>query len=131
MIHLVYLGPLEGIRQRDPLSLLLFTIVAEALGAMLIKIKDFGLTRGYEARKNEEAVTHLQFADDTILFSLVRKNVINSKKNFAVLSLILKIEDQYVKRVYSQGLVAQRRQTSLWPIASTTKLRGPIQYFIF
>lgn len=103
MIHLVYLGPLEGIIQRDPLSLFLFTIVAEALGAMLTKIKDFGLTRGYEARQNEEAVTHIQFADDTILFSWVRKNVINSKKNFAVLSLILKIEDQYVKEFLRRG----------------------------
>lgn len=89
MIHLVYLGPLEGIRQRDPFYLFLFTIVAEALGAMLLKIKDLGLTRGYEARQKEEAVTHPQFAGDTILFSFMRKNAINSKKNFAVLSLIL------------------------------------------
>lgn len=50
----------------------LFTIIAEALGAVLTKAKESGLISRFEAHEAHgggEAVTHLQFADDKILFT--------------------------------------------------------------
>lgn len=57
-----------GICQGDPLSPFLFTIVAEALGALLVRATDIGLVKGFEAVKNGKMISHLQFADDAILF---------------------------------------------------------------
>ena len=43
--------------------------MAEALGALFKKAKEIGLIEGFEASGGGETVTHLQFADDTILFT--------------------------------------------------------------
>lgn len=59
----------QGIRQGEPLSPFLFTTVAEALSALLVNGKGCGCSGGFEVGSGEEAITHLQFADDTILFS--------------------------------------------------------------
>lgn len=68
-------GASRGLRQGDPLSPFLFTIVAEALGALLSKAKDLGMIRGFETRKGGEAITHLQFTDNTMLFSYTKANI--------------------------------------------------------
>ena len=71
----------RGIKQGDPLSPFLFTIVAKAMGALLKKAKDIGLIGGFEDRKSGEVVTHLQFADDKILFNIARwEEVANLKQ---------------------------------------------------
>lgn len=41
----------------------------EALGALLSKATELDLIKGFDVACNGEAVTHLQFADDTFLFS--------------------------------------------------------------
>lgn len=58
----------RSIRQGDPLSPFLFTIVAEALGALLVQAPDIGLVKGFEAVHNGETISHLQFMDSTVLF---------------------------------------------------------------
>lgn len=60
------------LRQCDPLSPFLFTIVTEALGALLSKAMDLGLIGGFKMGRDGVVVTHLQFANDTILFSSTR-----------------------------------------------------------
>lgn len=47
----------------------LFTLVAEALGAFMVKAKDTELIEGFKAGDKEEAISHLQFAIDVVLFS--------------------------------------------------------------
>lgn len=56
-----------GLRQGDSLFPFLFLIVVEAFGALLIKVYQGGLLEGFQVRDNGVMVTHLQFADDTLI----------------------------------------------------------------
>ncbi|XP_058745931.1 uncharacterized protein LOC131618790 [Vicia villosa] len=56
----------KGLRQGDPLSPFLFTLVAEGLAKMMDKAIHLGLFKGFKI--NEETSFHLlQFADDTVV----------------------------------------------------------------
>lgn len=61
-------SPQRGLRQRDPLSPFLFNIVTEGLNILLEKAKERRLIRGTVVEPNEMRFSHLQFADDTIVF---------------------------------------------------------------
>lgn len=58
----------KGLRQGDPLSPFLFNIVMEGLNLLLGRAKDLGLIKGVSVGFSEIQLTHLQFADDTLLF---------------------------------------------------------------
>lgn len=58
----------KGLRQGDPLSPFLFNLVLEALNLMLERARDLDIIRGARIGANGVTVTHLQFADDTIIF---------------------------------------------------------------
>lgn len=55
-------GASRGLWQGDPLSPFLFTIMAEPLGALLVRAMDYGLIKGFEASWNGKQSTCLQFA---------------------------------------------------------------------
>ena len=59
----------KGLQQGDPLSPMLFVIVAEALHALMEKSKHHILIKDFVVDNVDVEVTHLQFADDTIMFS--------------------------------------------------------------
>lgn len=73
----------RGLRQCDPLSPFHFTIVTEALGALLSKAMDLGFIGGFKMGIDRVVVNHLQFANDTILFSSTRW------KEIAVLKILV------------------------------------------
>ena len=56
-------------RQGDPFSHFLFTLVADVLNRMMIKVKETGLTTGFIVGRDKTRVSLLQFADDTSFFS--------------------------------------------------------------
>ena len=60
--------PERGLRQGDPLSPLLFNLVGEVLHCMLSKAERVGLFQGVNFGNNGDTVSHLQYADDTVLF---------------------------------------------------------------
>ena len=60
--------PTRGIRQGDPLSLYLFLFCTEGLHSLLQHSADSGQIRGVSICKLGPRLTHLFFADDSLLF---------------------------------------------------------------
>ena len=66
-----FFGSLRGLRQGDLLSPMLFLIMMEVFSRMLRRVERAGLFRGFKVegrRGGGECVSHLLFADNTILF---------------------------------------------------------------
>ncbi|CAA0810912.1 DNAse I-like superfamily protein, partial [Striga hermonthica] len=63
-----YVSPSRGIRQRDLLSPYLFIIVAELLTAIILHSISSGLLKGMKISRNGPLLSHLLFADDSLLF---------------------------------------------------------------
>jgi hypothetical protein len=72
-----YFLTLKGLRQGDPLSPMLFNIVANMLAIMIVHTKNDGLIEGVIPHLVDGGFSILQYADDTILFmehDLLRKH---------------------------------------------------------
>ncbi|XP_071694498.1 uncharacterized protein [Rutidosis leptorrhynchoides] len=84
----------RGVRQGDPLSPFLFILAAEGLNFLTKAAINRGLFRGVEIGKDKVLVSHLQYADDTMLFRkwsrINARNLINILKCFE-LALGLKV----------------------------------------
>lgn len=59
----------KGLRQGDPLSPFLFNIAVQGLSCMLQRGCDLGLIEGVSIGQAGFHLSHLQFADDTLIFS--------------------------------------------------------------
>ncbi|GAU43492.1 hypothetical protein TSUD_92030 [Trifolium subterraneum] len=61
----------RGLRQGDPLSPFLFILVAEGFNVLMSKAVEVGNFVGYKVGDEEEqSISHLQFADDTLIIGL-------------------------------------------------------------
>jgi len=58
----------RGLRQGGPLSPFLFVLMAEVLNKVLTKVSNVGLFKGLRVGSKNVFISHLQFADDTLLF---------------------------------------------------------------
>ena len=63
-----HISPSRGLRQGDPISPYLFLLCAEALSSMLCKAETAGVITGVPTSKKGPKLTHLFFADDSLLF---------------------------------------------------------------
>lgn len=80
--------PHRGLRQGDPLSPYLFLLCAEGLGAMIKKAHDRGLIHGVSIARDAPKVTHLFFADDSIIFTRA-----NDQEASVLVDILKKYED--------------------------------------
>lgn len=58
----------NGVRQGDPLSPSLFNIVGEVFHVIMKKTCDKGVLEGVRLQEDSYMISHLQFADDIIVF---------------------------------------------------------------
>ncbi|RVW72815.1 putative mitochondrial protein [Vitis vinifera] len=70
----------RGLRQGDPLSPFLFTLVADVLSRLMIRAKETGITEGFLVGRDRTRVSLLQFADDTIFFSKASLDLLQNLK---------------------------------------------------
>lgn len=75
----------HGLRQGDPFSLFLFTLVVDSFSALMTKALDWSLMEGIQIGREDISISHLQFANDTICF------LKNSKEQVFNLKHILQI----------------------------------------
>lgn len=72
---------LRGLRQGNPLSPFLFTLVVDDLSSILRRAEERWLVEGFVIRDDRIMVPHLQFTDDIILFLKVgRDNIKNAER---------------------------------------------------
>ncbi|XP_026396924.1 uncharacterized protein LOC113291629 [Papaver somniferum] len=96
-----YFGSEKGLRQGDPLSPFLFTIIGEVLSCMLSKAQEFDQISGFSVKEGRTNIYHLQFADDNIILLDAKREQVDAlcypllffdrtsglKKNFSTSSL--------------------------------------------
>ena len=66
----------RGLRQEDPFSLFRFVLVAEVFNKMMERAQILGPMEGLHIGKDEVELSHLQFADDMLVFCLANKEVL-------------------------------------------------------
>jgi len=64
----IFFKPGKGLRQGDPLSPLLFNLVADVFSRMLMKAARANLISGLLPQVESGGIISLQYADDTLLF---------------------------------------------------------------
>jgi hypothetical protein len=89
--------PTRGIRQGDPLSPYLFLLCAEGLSSLLGKAEEEGLISGVPVAARGYKLSHLLFADDSLLFCRA-----NSMEWDNVMNLLMKYEKVSGQKLNSQ-----------------------------
>ena len=101
--------PSRRLRQRDPISPYLFLICAEGLSAMLKKEESEGHIKGVAVCRGAPRVSHLLFADDSIIFC---------KALITECERVLKVLDDYERDL---GQKINKEKTTLYFSKTTSR----------
>lgn len=88
----------QGLRQGDPLSPFLFNLAVEPLNLLIHKAISKQLWDGIEVSKGGLSISHLQYADDTIIF--FPKDIdalMNIKKSLIIFHLVFGLQVNFHK----------------------------------
>jgi len=107
-----YFRSYKGLRQGDPLSPLLFNLVANAMSEMLCIASEEGIINGVCPDLVEGGLTHLQYANNTVLFiQYSETDMINLKFLLFCYEELSGMKINYLKsEVFIVGLSAQESQ---------------------
>lgn len=103
-----FITPSRGIRQGDPLSLYLFLLRAKGLSSMLQKAIETRQLQGLLPCRGGVSISHLLFADDTLLFYEAR-----TRECQALLSILSQYEATF-------GQAINRQKTTLFFSCNTS-----------
>ncbi|GMI92896.1 hypothetical protein HRI_002958900 [Hibiscus trionum] len=126
----------KGLRQGCPLSPYLFNIIGEALSSLLVKAESVGLIKGVQVGMKDSRFSHIQFADDLIVFLEAKTEYIhNTKRILRIFELAsgLKLN---MKKSKLYGVNIREETVSDWAMAircgcdkfPTTYLGLPLGY---
>lgn len=88
----------RGLRQGDPISPFLFVLATEAFNQLMKTAIERNLFQGLKVGFREVNVSHLQFADDTLIFCLAKKkNLINLRRIIDCFQLLSGLKINYSK----------------------------------
>ena len=89
-----FFGSSRGLRQGDPLSPLLFLLIMEVLNKLLKKTEECNLIRGFHVGAGNSvgvSISHMLFADDTILFCDASREQLLSIRLVCLVSRLLQV----------------------------------------
>ncbi|KAL9665680.1 hypothetical protein QQ045_021101 [Rhodiola kirilowii] len=101
----------RGIRQGDPLSPYLFILCTKYFTALLNQYKTLGLTDGIKICRRAPVITHLLFANDSLLFLRLTHDSINCVRN--LLNIYEKTSGLGVNFGKSEIMVSKNAQQDL------------------
>jgi len=104
--------PMEhGLRQGDPLSPFLFLLAAESFNVIMLSVIAAGLFNGYRVgRENALCLSHLQFADDTLIIG--EKSWLNVRSMRVVLLLFEQVSG--LKVSFQKSLLTGVNVSNSW-----------------
>ncbi|KAM1965619.1 hypothetical protein ACFX15_045929 [Malus domestica] len=86
--------PSRGLRQGDPLSPYLFLIISEVLSLLISKAVQQGFLEGLKISASGPVLSHLLFADDTLIFLMATKQ--NCRNLSSLLQVFCRASGQQV-----------------------------------
>lgn len=119
----------KGIRQGDPLSPFLFILAAESLNHLFLEAVAQGSIKGLNLYDNGPLLTHLQFADDTLIFCGADSNdIIGIKNLLKAFEVMSGLKVNYHKTVVCGVGVDQSHLESFASILDCKTQSLPISY---
>ena len=111
----------SGLRWGDPLSLFIFVFMADVMHRILNKAKVDGVIEGIGVDKHRVHLSHLQFANVTILFAPMKKEVLVTLLETGKKSMELSME-KFIKSIGNNFIDRITNKREL-PVTSTSEKR--------